>query len=52
MGVVPVMLGEAAAKQLTDIPLSDTTISPRILDLVEDIIDQLIDKLKDKNFSL
>lgn len=35
-----------------NVPLSDTTISRRILDLAEDINDQLIDKLKGKDFSL
>jgi hypothetical protein len=52
MDMVSIMLGEAAAKQLMNIPLSDTTISRRILDLAEDINDQLIDKLKGKDFSL
>ncbi|KAL4096902.1 hypothetical protein QTP88_021777 [Uroleucon formosanum] len=33
-------------------PLSDTTISRKILDLTKDINDQLIDKLKSKDFSL
>lgn len=50
--MLSIMLGEAAAKQLMNIPLSDTTISCRILDLVEDINDQLIDKLKGKDFFL
>lgn len=35
-----------------NVPLSDTTISRRILDLAEDINDKLIDKLKNKDFSL
>jgi len=52
MDMVSIMLWEAAAKQLMNIPLSDTTISRRILDLAEDINDQLIDKLKGKDFSL
>lgn len=54
MDMVAIMLGEAAAKQLMNIriPLSDTTIGRRILDLAEDIKDQLIDKLKSKDFSL
>jgi len=37
------MFGEAAAKQLMNIPLSDTNISRRILDLAEDINDRLKD---------
>jgi hypothetical protein len=52
MDMVSIMLGEAAAKQLMNIPLSDTTINRRILDVAEDINDQLIDKLKGKDFSL
>jgi len=52
MDMVSIMLGEAAAKQLMNIPLSDTTISRRILNLAEDINDQLIDKLEGKDFSL
>jgi len=39
MDMVSIMLGEAAAKQLMNIPLSNTTISRRILDLAEDIND-------------
>lgn len=35
MDLVSIMLGEAAAKQLINVPLSDTTISRRIFDLAE-----------------
>lgn len=52
MDMVSIMLGNAAAKHLMNIPLSSTTISRRILNLAEDIKDQLVDKLKDKEFSL
>jgi len=44
--MVSIMLGVAAAKKLMNVPLSDTTISRRILDLAEDVNDQLIEKLK------
>lgn len=43
MDIVSIMFGEAAAKQLMNIPLSDTNISRRILDLAEDINDRLKD---------
>lgn len=50
--MVSIMLGKTAAKQLMYVPLSDTTISRRILDSAKYINDQLIDKLKGKDFSL
>lgn len=46
MDIVSIMIGDAAAKQLKNVPLSDNTISSRIQDMPEDINDQLIEKLK------
>lgn len=46
MDMVSIMIGESAAKQLASVPLSDNTISRRILDMADDINDQLFEKLK------
>jgi hypothetical protein len=46
------MIGDAAAKQLKNAPLSDNTISRRIHDMAEDINNQLIEKLKGNDFAI
>lgn len=52
MDMVSIMIGDAAAKQLQNVPLSDNTISRRIQDMAEDINDQLIEKLIGNDFAI
>jgi hypothetical protein len=45
------MVGESAAKQLLNVPLSNNTNTRRIY-MSEDVNDQLIEKLKYKHFGI
>uniref|UniRef100_A0A665UE29 HAT C-terminal dimerisation domain-containing protein n=1 Tax=Echeneis naucrates TaxID=173247 RepID=A0A665UE29_ECHNA len=45
------MIGEAAAKKLLTIPLSNDTVSHRIADMASDIQQQLIERVKSSPFS-
>jgi hypothetical protein len=49
--MVTIMVGDSAAKQLLNVPLSNNTITHRIY-VSEDINDQLIEKLKYKHFGI
>lgn len=50
--MVSIMLGEPAAEQLKNIPLSDNTIGRRISDIAEDINDYLVEILRGREFAL
>ncbi|KAK5855594.1 hypothetical protein PBY51_007258 [Eleginops maclovinus] len=44
------MIGEAAAKKLLTIPLSNDTVSHRIADMASDIQHQLLERIKSSQF--
>ncbi len=50
--MVSVMLDDASAAKIKNIPLSNDTVARRINDIANDLKEQLVDKLKDKRFAL
>lgn len=50
--MVSIMIGDAAAKYLRNVPLPNNTISRRIQDMAEEINDQLIEKLIGNDFAI
>ncbi len=50
--MVTAMLGEASAKVLQSIPLSNDTVARRITDMAEDLNEQLVEKLQSIMFAL
>lgn len=51
--IVDIMFGKQAAKQISNVPLSNDTVPQRILTISEDIVKNLNKKIKyDKEFAL
>jgi hypothetical protein len=48
--MVQAILGEKCAQQLSNVPLSDNTVSRRISDISEDLEEQLMEKLRNNRF--
>jgi len=50
--MVNIMVGESAGKLLSNVPLSNNTVSRRINQMAEDLNDQLVEKIENKVFGL